>query len=77
MTTIERIARLLAKDEFPQLSQEWHDEAWTEWLPLTRAVLQAIREPTDAMLQAADNVEYAPWSSGWAAMIDAALDERS
>ncbi|MFX4085851.1 hypothetical protein ACKU27_12190 [Sphingobium yanoikuyae] len=35
--------------------------------------INAMREATPAMVEAANNVEYAPWSSGWTVMIDAAL----
>lgn len=40
-----------------------------------RAVIEAIREPSEAMLHRADGVEIAPWSSGWTAMINALLEE--
>jgi hypothetical protein len=61
-------------------------DGWKSWIPVVRAVLQAIREPSDEMVEAAyrregvgpDAVDV-PYSltpdDMWPAMIDAALEE--
>lgn len=47
MTAIERAARVLAKDQYPEQPSTWHDAAWREYVPTVQAVLQAIREPVE------------------------------
>ena len=41
MTMVERAARSIARAD--------HDDDVSEWLPHARAVIEAMREPTDAM----------------------------
>lgn len=69
---IERVARALAK-----LAD---NDNWNEFVPDARAAIEAMREPTDAMMAAVDCAgEKADWLSGrawtaaWQAMIDEAL----
>ena len=52
----------------------------TDWLAATRAVIAAIREPSEMMLKAADAVEFVgpgenEATGEWQAMIDALLAE--
>jgi hypothetical protein len=42
---------------------------------LAHDAVLAMREATPAMVEAANGVEYAPWSSGWTVMIDSVLAE--
>lgn len=59
---------------------------WQDYLPEARAVLAAIREPSEGILQAMKRTvpcdghewEFADWCAveHWQAMIDAALAER-
>ena len=79
---IERVARTL----------QAHDDAFAEGEPTdpcflieARAVLDAMRDPTEAMVDAANakdrhirktcNGVRAGWDDGWQAMIDAALKD--
>ena len=52
MTPIERAARALAKIDYPDQPQSWHDGAWREWVEPARAVIEAIREPSEGMVEA-------------------------
>lgn len=66
------------------LERDWREGEWREqkdmWMRAARAAIEAMREPTDAMVDAAmdrDLLGYdAPPSSVWQAMIDAALNEQ-
>lgn len=82
---IERIAKILwensggkphhSYDIRPAMSVPESDPNWQEFVPLARTILEAIREPTDAMLTAAAGLtegEGGPTET-WQAMIDAAL----
>ena len=73
---IEAAARALAKKQSGADDYDALDEGLQEALKdEVRAVLGAIPRPSWKMLQAADNIEMAPWDSGWEAMINAALEE--
>lgn len=85
---IERICRTLAREEYaeafvrPEALQEFIDSEWGGYTPMARAVLAAMREPTDGQTehgQAA--LDYTPIKDCeqqakqvWGAMIDAALE---
>lgn len=88
MTTIEKLARVLAESKLCAEMGERETVANHMWPELTEAVtaiLQALREPGEAMKRAAFNVcEIRPGTSGfatgtdarnavWKAMIDAIL----
>lgn len=86
MTPIERAARALARfsvrdeSQFPYISKSEAERSWPAFEPQARAVLQAIREPSEAMLQAgeAHMDEVAPNEPVdliWKDMIDAVLKE--
>lgn len=45
---------------------------WPEYLLASRAAIAAMREPTEAMVQAAEDIHYA--DNIWQAMINAALN---
>jgi len=83
MTPLERAARALV-DNYPLDGGE-SPLAWQEVLPVARAVIVAIREPSEGMLEAAyrdlnlsredadtPDVEI---TRAWRAMIDALLEE--
>jgi len=87
MTPIEQAARALV-GSYPLDSGETPLD-WQDVVPVVRAVLTALREPSEAMVRAADvdgamEASY-PDSDGsfatggerlvWQAMIDAALEE--
>ncbi len=62
-------------------AHEWKNEdgvGRAAWLGMTRAAIEAMREPTDAMIKAAyengDLVNY-PAEDAWQAMIEKALEE--
>ena len=57
MSALERAARALAKEEYPEQPQEWHDDCWRSWEGQARAVIEAIREPSDAVYQAGFDAE--------------------
>ncbi|AOR76585.1 hypothetical protein [Novosphingobium resinovorum] len=77
MSIIERAARELAKkqsgsDDWDALDAELQRELKDE----VRAVLQAVREPSDAMKQVAVSFGQAVYPEDfWVEMIDAALAE--
>lgn len=73
----ERIARALAGldhsangEGVEQSASTSVDETWRSYLEQADAILRTIREPSEAMAQAGD-------PRVWAAMIEAALDERA
>jgi hypothetical protein len=86
---VERVARAIHKtyhaDTMDGLSGGSVDAAWDrlaefdcqdEWRAAARAVIAAMREPTEAMIEGT-NYPNTTWDSGdadvWRAMIDAAL----
>lgn len=74
---LERAARALCTAQgLPENTKFEGRPMWESFVPLARAMLEAIREPSDAMVAAADSL---PCSLGtvdhWQAMIDAALAE--
>lgn len=92
-TMIERISRALCiavglDPDRKFKSSNWddgtvpHDLAWHAFQPKARAVLEAMRDPTDAMCAAAERradeigafLEMGP-STVWSEMIDGALAE--
>lgn len=80
MTPLERAARALYQrlgTEIADPENLGEDERWPEFVDDARAVLQAIREPSDAMLDAAGKADPLECRSGeWRAMIDAAMEEQ-
>jgi hypothetical protein len=72
------------------VSQSWNQQEFLEPLPIIRAVLEAIREPTPEMIEAAEGADCLSWSpeegegldgvswgKAWQAMIDALLTPTS
>lgn len=47
---IERVARAIGRGAFADQEQE--DDEWPNWVPEARAAIEAMREPTDKMLEA-------------------------
>lgn len=83
---VERIARAMAEEEHPATDWELIDEPYTGdrgalfrdyWRRIARAAIAAMREPTEAMVQAAR--ASAPYdrdvTETWPLMINAALSE--
>lgn len=79
---IERVARTLAFDHHRT------EDNWQEWSEAAQAVIEALREPTEEMVNAAyencheansarfdSNIDFA--DGVWRAMIDAALKQKS
>lgn len=70
---VERVARALAQSAAIETD-------WTCWVPEARAAIEAMREPTEAMIYAAGGVgDPNDWEvemrKQWDAMITAALGE--
>lgn len=87
MTMIERVARALAKKERGKYPTPEGDESWGLWLGFARTAIDAMREPTETMIDAAH--EDWAWGPGtnlddtdadatrcWGTMIDAALKDQ-
>lgn len=84
---IERVARAMARANYPAATDNDIDEMWEGWVKEARAAIAAMREPTPAMidrfvsraLQVQIGGGYT-WSDyardQWQTMIDAALQER-
>ena len=75
---VERVARALAarkcglvKDPY---GERLPDDLWQQCIPDARAAIEAMREPTDKMLDAGPPFPYMD-KGVWQAMIDAALSE--
>lgn len=77
MTPLERAARALCSlDGHPENATMDGKPLWADYLPEARAVLQAIRAPSEAMLSALDHHDKRDAGvDAWHAMIDAALAE--
>lgn len=81
MTPLERAARALV-DNYPLDSGE-SPLSWQDVLPVVRAVIKAIREPSEAMKRigtavtrgAGDDKYWADGVGAYEAMIDALLEE--
>lgn len=76
MTPLERAARAVYKVSYNgPYGPEDEDAAWRTQLDAVRAVLTAIREPSEAMDRAAAECESSYVGDVFTAMIDAALAE--
>lgn len=72
MNMIERIARALAKRNFPGGSNSDIDQMWEAWVEEAAAALQAMREPTPEMIEAGEAVDGTVTALPiWQAMTDA------
>jgi hypothetical protein len=65
---IERVARAMCAADGGSQEVDVH-----HYLDMARAAIEAMREPTEAMCEAADAVECNQPECIWQAMIDAAL----
>jgi len=66
---IERVARAIAEQN--------HGSTWDEWIDEARAAIEAMREPTEAMINAGDRTDHdVEATMVWRAMIDEALGEK-
>lgn len=77
---VERVARAICKARFSNGGNA-DDDGWDdapekfkdEYLAEARAVIEAMREPTNAMMLAAHQLEHPVFDDIWETMIDAAL----
>jgi hypothetical protein len=84
---VERAARVLARRAEPNWPPEAAEALWSEFVDDAKAVISAMREPTEGMIAAIDNEELMAWEcfrgdgEAWkvadvySIMIDAALKE--
>ncbi|MBB4861133.1 hypothetical protein HNO88_004487 [Novosphingobium chloroacetimidivorans] len=77
MTPLERAARRLCELDGHRDGATINGiTLWQDYLPKARAVLLSLREPSDAMLLAADSLPCSIGTAGhWKAMVEAALNE--
>jgi hypothetical protein len=86
MTPLERAARALCRlDDHPENARLDGQSLWRDYIPEVRAVLTAVRDPSDKMQDAAYRMEWSTGGDGdaadanainvWQAMIDAILKE--
>lgn len=87
MTPLERAARALYRTDDFDPHQFGEDRLWPDLVDYVRLVLHAIREPSEAMLDAGSEIvrsvrqaesDFAVQDdakSAWRSMIDAALEE--
>jgi hypothetical protein len=75
-TMRERVARAIAESHYPDKCVE---SMWQHMMPDAIAAIEAMREPTEAMVNAGYDVGYSPdplpCDAVWKAMIDAAISE--
>lgn len=80
MTPLERAARAILAVDYPEeaggaIEDLYWDRRGEGYMAYARAVLQAIREPSEAMDRAAAECESSYVGDVYTAMIDAALGE--
>jgi len=88
MTPLERAARALCASQGDDWEREGHEGLLKNYSTHARAVLMAIREPSEGMLSAGGDVPCDDYISGgviysttaetravWQAMLDSALEE--
>jgi hypothetical protein len=84
MTPLERAARALCRLDYPdeaggEMENYYFDKHGLAYIAQARAVLEAIREPSEGMDEAGkdadDHIEFNNHGRIWRAMIDAALTE--
>lgn len=69
---VERVARAMAENA----GFCWNHCAQSQWMSDARAGIEAMRKPTDAMVDSCGNGECGKWAPGaWANMIEAALGD--
>ena len=72
----ERVARALSGADEPD-GIEWYGQNPRYWTSLARAAIEAMREPSEAMINAAPDlrdVDFYP-TDVWRAMVEAALEK--
>jgi len=77
---VERVARVMWNAHVgPTIA--WDDNFWRdsdiEWLERARIAIAALREPTEAMVAAANQLNHPRDVEVWRAMIDEALKENA
>jgi hypothetical protein len=71
---IERVARALLEHQI-NTGQCDPDIQWQSFIGEARAAIASMREPTEAMIEAAWNAPGDQPQSHWRAMLDAAISE--
>lgn len=72
-TMIERVARAIGSALYGECDPNTTPELWTQSVALARASVAAMREPTSAMLAAAD-ISSDDATENWQRMIDTAAE---
>lgn len=76
---IERVAKAIHSHDFPTYALKWEDTKQQIYLDVARIAIEAMKEPTQAMLDAAEksgSLEEGSSAYGcWQAMIEAALKD--
>jgi hypothetical protein len=72
MEPLERAAKAIAKRNYPGASEADIEEMWGGYVDDARTVLEAIREPSEGMLEPF-GIHKARMKMNWKAMIDAIL----
>lgn len=65
MNMVEKMARAMARANYPGGSNRDIDEMWEGWVPEAKACLTALSEPTPAMLNAAVDATEAGSGMSW------------
>lgn len=70
MSMIEKVARAMCEAD----NGAGYDARWDFYIPMAKAAIHAMRDPTEAMLDAGHSqTDFA--GDAWQSMIDAALEE--
>lgn len=77
----ERMARALNSLAYAPHEESWAKDKWPVFLPHVDAVLAAMHEPTEAMVEAYVSDAHGKTigdvaTAGWRAMVAAALEEK-
>jgi hypothetical protein len=72
---IKRVARKMCKLDYPDQSDEWHDDASEGYCLTAEAIIFKMRDPTEAMVKAwlGAGHDTVTAQRDWNVMIDAAL----
>jgi len=76
MEMVERVARALLSADLRWKWESYDSETHDKYFAKACAAIEAMREPTEAMLWRVGMHKRDAWTRAWQAMIDAALNER-
>ena len=74
---VERVARAMAEDDRLGAVADGPGvlrQSWRAYVPMARAAIEAMREPTELMVAAANRNNHPRDVDTWRTMIDAALN---